>query len=91
MVVVTTAVVVMVVVVTVLLAAGGAWVAGPVGKGGPAGTVMAGWVVGRNTGWSMHQVVNDRSPDGRGSGRGKGFLGRFARALAKFSFMSGLR
>ena len=91
-VVVTTAVVVtVVVVVTVWLDAGGAWVAGLDGNGGPAGTVMAGWVVGRNTGWSMHQVVNDKSPDGRGSSRGKGFLGRLARALAKFSFISGLR
>ena len=92
MVVVTTAVMVMVVVVVMVwLDAGGACVAGPVGNGGLAGTVMAGCVVGLNTGWSMHQVVKDKSPDGRGSSRGKGFLGRLARALAKFSFISGLR
>ena len=35
---------------------------------------------GLNTGCSIDQVVKERSPDGRGSGRGKGVRGRFARA-----------
>ena len=46
---------------------------------------------GLNTGCSIDQVVKERSPDGRGSGRGKGVRGRFARAWAKFSFISGIK
>ena len=45
--------------------------------GGRVGVMVE---AGLNTGCSIDQVVNDRSPEGRGSGRGKGVRGRFARA-----------
>ena len=77
-------VVVMAVVVVVTAGCGGAY-GGALAKDGVV-AASAHWM-----GWSMAQVVKERSPEGRGEGRGKGFLERFARAWAKFSLMSGIK
>ena len=86
--------VVVVVVVVVVLAVVVVVAVETVFLGGVAGRVMTGGEVtaaGRKTGWSRDQVVNDRSPLGRGGGRGEGLGGRAARARAKLSFIGPIR
>ena len=78
-----------VVVVTGGCCGGGAFCGGAAGGALPKEGVVA--ASGRWMGWSMAQVVKERSPEGRGEGRGKGFLGRLAKAWAKFSLMSGIK
>lgn len=85
---------VVVVVVVVVLAVVVVAAVETVFLGGVAGRVMTGGEVtaaGRKTGWSRDQVVNDRSPLGRGGGRGEGLGGRAARARAKLSLIGPIR
>ena len=92
LVVVLAAVVVVIMAVVAVVTAGcggGAFCGGAIGGALPKDGVVA--ASGRWMGWSMAQVVKERSPEGRGEGRGKGFLERFARAWAKFSLMSGIK
>ena len=86
--------VVVVVVVVVVLAVVVVAAVETVFLGGVADRVMTGGEVtaaGRKTGWSRDQVVNDRSPLGRGGGRGEGLGGRAARARAKLSLIGPIR
>ena len=89
LVVVMAAAVVVIMAVVTADCGGDAFCGGAIGGALPNDGVVA--ASGRWMGWSMAQVVKERSPEGRGEGKGKGFRGRFARAWAKFSFMSGVK